>query len=218
MKKNILLILLLSIAFAYIESAVVIYLRSLYYPDGFPFPLQTFNNSHLLIELGREVSSIIILIGLGYLTGKNFIQRFAFFMFAFGIWDIFYYIWLKLFINWPESFFAWDILFLIPLPWLGPVLSPIIVSLCLILSSIIILFFEDQEYPLSFYVIEWIIAVFAGMIIISTYLQNSLISVNQNIVFNYPWILFFVSLFLGIIIFIRRVILHVSKILEVLFN
>ena len=218
MKKNILLILILSIAFAYIESAVVIYLRSLYFPNGFPFPLQTFNNSHLLIELGREVATIIMLIGLGYLIGKNFLQRFALFMFAFGVWDIFYYIWLKIFINWPESFFSWDILFLIPLPWLGPVLSPIIVSVCLILSSIIILIFEDQEYPLSFNAMEWITVVLMGLIIIYTYLQNSLVSIIQNVAFNYSWTLFFVSLFLGIIIFVRRVILHLSRLRRHFFN
>ena len=218
MKKNILLILLLSIAFAYIESSVVVYLRSLYYPNGFPFPLQTFNNSHLLIELGREVSTIIMLMGLGYMAGKNFLQRFALFMFAFGVWDIFYYLWLKVFINWPESFFSWDILFLIPLPWLGPVLSPIIVSVCLIISSILILFFEDQEYPLSFNATEWIIAVIAGAIIIFTYLQNSLVSVNQIVVFNYSWALFFIGLMLGMSIFAITVIRHILRFLMTIFN
>jgi len=217
-KKNILLILILLIAFAYIESAVVIYLRSLYYPDGFPFPLQSFNNSHLLIELGREVSTIIMLIGLGYIVGKNFLQRFALFMFAFGVWDIFYYIWLKVFINWPESFFSWDILFLIPFPWLGPVLSPILVSSCLIISSLIILIFEDQEYQLSFSTLEWISVIFVGIIIIFTYLQDSLVSINQNVVFNYPWALFFISLILGISIFVIRVIRHILRFLMALSN
>jgi len=209
MKKYILLILLLSIVFAYIESAVVIYLRSLYYPDGFPFPLQTFNNSHLLIELGREVSTIIMLIGLGSLAGKNFLQRFAFFMFAFGVWDIFYYIWLKVFINWPESFFTWDLLFLIPHPWLGPVLSPIIVSSCLIIASLIILVFEDQEYPLIISIWEWISIIFAGIIIIFSYLQHFYTIMNQGTPNHYSWWLFTSGLALGVLTFLNRIRVHI---------
>ena len=209
MKKNILLIIILSIAFAYIESAVVIYLRSLYYPNGFPFPLQTFNNSHLLIELGREVSTIIILIGLGYIVGKNFLQRFAFFMFTFGVWDIFYYIWLKVFINWPESFLSWDILFLIPFPWLGPVLSPILVSLCLILSSMIIIYFENQDYPIVVKTIDWIILVFAGIIIIFSYLQNFYLILNNGTPDHYSWWLFAGGLSLGVLTFLNRIRVHI---------
>ena len=209
MKKNILLILILSIAFAYIESAVVIYLRSLYYPNCFPFPLQTFNNSHLLIELGREVSTIIILIGLGYIVGKNFLQRFAFFMFAFGIWDIFYYIWLKLFINWPESFFAWDILFLIPLPWLGPVLSPIIVSVCLIISSMIVIHFETQDYPIIVKTIDWVILIFAGIIIIFSYLQHFYTIINNSTPGYYSWWLLSCGLAIGALTFLNRIRAHI---------
>ena len=210
MKKNILLILILSIAFAYIESAVVIYLRSLYYPDGFPFPLQTFNNSHLLIELGRECSIIIILLGLGYIAGKNFLQRFAFFMFTFGVWDIFYYIWLKLLIDWPESLFAWDILFLIPVPWVGPILSPVLVSLCLIISSMIVIYFETQDYPLAVKITDWIVLIFAGIIIIFSYLQHFHIIINQGTPDHYSWWLFASGLSLGVITFFNRISVHMK--------
>ena len=54
------------------------------------------------------------------------------FALAFAVWDIFYYVWLFVFIGWPPSLFTWDILFLIPVPWLGPVIAPVIVSVCLI--------------------------------------------------------------------------------------
>jgi hypothetical protein len=209
MKKNILLILILSIALAYIESTAAIYLRSLYYPDGFPFPLQTFNNSHLLIELGREVSIIIILLGLGYIIGKNFLQRFAFFMFTFGVWDIFYYIWLKLLIDWPESLFAWDILFLIPFPWFGPVLSPVLVSLCLIISSMIVIHFETQDYPIIVKNIDWIILIFAGIIIIFSYLQHFHIIMNHGTPDHYSWWLFTSALSLGVITFLNRIRVHI---------
>ncbi len=210
MKKNILLILILSIAFAYIESAVVIYLRSLYYPDGFPFPLQTFNNSHLLIELGRECSIIIILLGLGYIAGKKILQRFAFFMFAFGVWDIFYYIWLKLLIDWPESLFAWDILFLIPIPWVGPILSPVLVSLCLIISSMIVIYIETPDYPIVVKKIDWIVLVFAGIIIIFSYLQHFHIIINQGTPDHYSWWLFASGLSVGVITFFNRISVHMK--------
>jgi hypothetical protein len=150
-----------------------------------------------------------MLIGLGYLIGKNFLQRFAFFMFAFGIWDIFYYIWLKVFINWPESFFAWDILFLIPLPWLGPVLSPIIVSVCLIISSLIVIHFETQDYPIIVKTSDWIILVFAGIIIIFSYLQHFYTIMNNGTLNYYPWWLFTSGLALGALTFLNRIRAHI---------
>jgi membrane protein implicated in regulation of membrane protease activity len=57
----------------------------------------------------------------------------------FAIWDIFYYIFLWLLIGWPESFFTWDILFLLPVTWVGPVLAPVINSLTMIVLAGLIL-------------------------------------------------------------------------------
>ena len=66
-------------------------------------------------------------------------KRFGYFIFIFGSWDIFFYIWLKLSINWPASLLDWDILFLIPLPWIGPVIAPLMVALMMTTCGLIII-------------------------------------------------------------------------------
>lgn len=134
--KKLFIILLFSIAMAYLESAVVVYLRELYYPEGFNFPIKLIPDKIILIELGRELATIIMLLAIALITGKLFVERIAYFLFAFGVWDIFYYLWLKIFINWPESLLTDDLLFLIPVPWISPVLAPVLVSFVFILFSV----------------------------------------------------------------------------------
>jgi hypothetical protein len=127
---------LFSIAMGYLETAVVVYLRKIYYPAGFKFPLAPIEPSIALTELWREVATIIMLMGIAVLAGKNKLQKFVFFIYCFAIWDIFYYIFLKLLLDWPDSLLTWDILFLIPVPWIGPVLAPCIVSVTFIAFTI----------------------------------------------------------------------------------
>src|SRR6056297_1590396 len=91
------------IAMALFESAVVIYLREIMYPDGFQFPLAPIHPHLLLTELLREASAMIMLICIGLLAAKSFSQRFAWFVYSFALWDIFYYVFLWLLLGWPES-------------------------------------------------------------------------------------------------------------------
>src|SRR5580700_10847047 len=113
-----------SIAMGFLEAAVVIYLRKMYYPNGFHFPLTVVEPDIGLTEFLREAATVIMLLAIGILTGKNTSQKFGIFLFCFAIWDIFYYVFLKMLIGWPASLLDWDILFLIPVPWVGPVLAP----------------------------------------------------------------------------------------------
>ena len=137
MKKNLykklFFLFLFSIAFAFVESSVVIYLRAIYYPSGFKFPLIRHYDLMLVIELIREFATIIIMVSTSVLISKKFWEGFGYFLIIFGIWDIFFYVWLKIAINWPESFITPDVLFLIPIPWIAPVLAPILISLIMII-------------------------------------------------------------------------------------
>ena len=141
---------------AFLESSVVVYLRALYYPDGFNFPLKAIDANIALTEIIREAATLIMLVGAGIIAGKNFLQRFAYFIYVFAIWDIFYYIFLKLLLNWPDSFLTWDILFLIPVTWVGPVIAPIILSVLMILFSLLILHFNEQIVNVRIKAIEWL--------------------------------------------------------------
>lgn len=102
--------------------------------------LKIINNSQLLtVEMFREAFTIVMLASIVWLSAKNIKSFFAFFFLAFGIWDIFYYVFLKLILDWPKSFFDLDIFFLLPVPWIGPVFVPILISAVLVVLSLIYL-------------------------------------------------------------------------------
>jgi hypothetical protein len=138
-RNNVLTLVAFSIAMAALEGAVVVYLRALYYPDGFTVAFRLIDQHIVLVELVREIATIVMLATVGYLAGKNFNSRFAAFLIGFAVWDIWYYIWLKLFIGWPASLLEWDILFLIPWTWLGPVLAPVICSATMLVLAFMLL-------------------------------------------------------------------------------
>ncbi len=129
-----------AIAMGFLESAVVVYIREILYPDGFGFPLSSMQGRLALTELLREAATIVMLVSIGILAAKSFSTGFAWFIYSFAIWDIFYYVFLWLLLGWPESLMTWDILFLIPTTWTGPVLAPVLVSLTMILLALVILF------------------------------------------------------------------------------
>ncbi|MFC2088501.1 hypothetical protein ACFLSX_02785 [Calditrichota bacterium] len=204
-KTKIIICLVFSIAMAYLESAVVVYLREIYYPKGFRFPLQQIPSFVLFVEIGREIATIVMLWAIAKLIAKNGREWFAFFVFNFGVWDIWYYIWLKILLNWPESLLTWDILFLIPIPWVAPVLAPILVSIVLISAALIILSLEDSEKPLQFSKFDWWLEIFAGLLIISSFLFQTNVIASNTVPENYPWWLFLIGMVFGIILFAYRI-------------
>jgi hypothetical protein len=122
-----------AIAMAFLEAVVVVYLRGL---------LQITNDhvalgSYVIMETWREVATLVMLVGVGWLAGRRRIERWAYGLFAFGMWDIWYYIWLKTLIDWPASLLDWDVLFLVPLRWWGPVLSPMLIAALICITAVL---------------------------------------------------------------------------------
>lgn len=165
-RKSYLWITIFSIAMALLETAVVIYLRQIYYPDGFDFPLKLMDRNILVVELIREAATIIMLFAVGVLTGRNKTEKFGMFLYAFAVWDIFYYVFLKIFLRWPANLLTWDILFLIPTTWTGPVLSPIIVSISMIFFGVTISYFTSIDKKISILKHEWVLLVVGSVILI----------------------------------------------------
>ncbi len=163
---------LFAIAMGALEAIVVIYLRQLYYPHGFDFPLTLLSQYMVSLEWLRETATILMLAAIGILSGKNPLQKFACFIYTFAIWDIFYYLWLKLLLDWPPSLFTWDVLFLIPVPWIGPVLAPVICSLTMILFAAIIFYFQYTDRFLKITPPEWSLILAGSVIILFTFVQD----------------------------------------------
>ena len=139
LKHLLISVIAFAVSMGFLESAVVVYLREILYPEGFDFPLSVMPVGLGLTELLREAATLVMLVCIGLLAGRRFSTGFAWFLYSFAIWDIFYYVFLWLLLGWPESLMSWDVLFLIPTTWTGPVLSPVLVSFTMILLAIMIL-------------------------------------------------------------------------------
>ncbi|GAB4315908.1 MAG: hypothetical protein Kow00127_07180 [Bacteroidales bacterium] len=127
-----------AIAMGYLESAVVVYLRKIYYPDGFDFPLTAMDQSLALTEVLREAATMVMLLSVALLTGRNRPEKFGNFLYLFGWWDVTYYLFLYLLLGWPSGLLTWDILFLLPSVWTGPVLAPVLNSFTMIALGLIL--------------------------------------------------------------------------------
>ncbi len=148
-------IVIFAIAFAWVESAVVVYLRKIYFDGGFGFPLVIkweggfrLIDPLVRIEFSREIATVVMLTAVGWLAGRNGLQKFCFFMVAFGIWDIFYYIWLSVMIGWPPSIMTWDLLFYVPLPWVGPVITPVLIAVEMVTAGSLIVYYEEKGFSI----------------------------------------------------------------------
>ncbi len=205
--SKIILLSLFAVAMGYFEAAVVVYLRDLLYPGGFSFPLQDMPVRIIVIELFRELSTMVMLVAVAALSGRRFWERFGVFIFMFGVWDIFYYIWLKVTINWPPSFLEWDILFLIPAPWIAPVIAPISISILMIFIglSIINLFRKGRVFkPI---LISWALGILATASILFSFMRDWDAMFNKQI----PQPYFYGLLILGLLFYIVAYFLSYKK-------
>jgi len=178
--KTIIGLTVFNIAMGYMETSVVVYLRKIYYPGGFKFPLIPIDKGIAATEFFRELATIIMLIGVGVFAGKNRLQRFVFFLYSFAIWDLFYYIFLKLLLGWPESLLTWDILFLIPVPWVGPVIAPCIISLSMILLTFIVICDPEEGMNMHLGLTKWILLISGSLIVILSFMWDYIMYLATN--------------------------------------
>jgi hypothetical protein len=139
MKTRLAAVAVYALAMAWVEAAVVLYLRVLV--DRLqPYQTEPLPNFGGLgeAEAIREAATLMMLLAVGWLAGRNLRARLAFSAVAFGVWDIAYYAFLIPLTGWPRSLLDWDILFLLPVPWWGPVVAPAAVSLLLIAGGLLV--------------------------------------------------------------------------------
>jgi hypothetical protein len=172
-------LLLFGISFGYVEAAVVVYLRALYEPlrervypgrskDLFPLiaPEQfqaggPANQRHFLIELGREAATLCMLAAVGLAAARTPREWAPAALVAFGAWDISFYAFLRVMIGWPDSLFSWDLLFLLPVPWVGPVIAPVIVA-----ASMIACGFAALRRPVYLAPRHWLAILAGGLVVV----------------------------------------------------
>lgn len=207
--KRYLTVVVFSIAFGYIEAAVVVYLRAIFHPDGFVFPLTEFGSSSvwqrfLLTEIGRESATLVLILSGSWLIGRNRRQRIAYFLTIFAVWDIFYYVWLKVLIGWPGSVMDWDILFLIPVTWASPVLAPVLVSAGVLVFGAIILLSGAKDQGFEIKAAEQIVFVLGGVAIITAFCIGGTGITQADFASYFSWPLFAIG-YISIVAVLDRI-------------
>jgi hypothetical protein len=193
-----------AIAMAWVESAVVFYLRSMidriepYQPN--PLPVI---GGFALVELTREFATLVMLLTVGMLAGRTWRARIGYAVIAFGIWDIFYYVFLKLICGWPHSLLDWDILFLLPMPWWGPVLAPVLIASLMILWGTLAIQPEPAPKPARFNRPIWLLN-FAGVVLaLYVFMADTIAAAHRGLDAmrmvlpeKFNWLLFCIALLL----------------------
>jgi hypothetical protein len=172
-RRTLIWVAIFGAAFAFVESAVVVYLRALYYPEGFVLPLKGLLAQHLTVEVARETATIAMLCAVAMMAGRKAWERFGYFMVAFGVWDIFYYVWLKVLLGWPASAFDWDVLFLIPVPWIGPVVAPLLVALAMVGCGVAICLRIAGGRPFQPRLLAWALGVAGTAVLLFSFLSDT---------------------------------------------
>jgi hypothetical protein len=180
-------------AMAFLESVVVVYLQRALGIDPtvlFPVPELALTGDLALIELGREAATLVMLGAVGWLAGRSGLERLAWTAVAFGVWDILYYVWLWVFIGWPPSLGTWDLLFLIPVPWTGPVWSPVAISLALVGFGLAAAHRLRAGRPVRAGRAQIAAGVAGGLSVIAAFCWNAPLVLDGGVPADFPWPIF----------------------------
>jgi hypothetical protein len=208
---------LFGISFGYVEAAVVIYLRALYEPlrqrltpgraPGDLFPLVDRDRMVavapemgrlLTVEVIREAATILMLAAAAMLVAGERSLWLPAFAIAFGVWDVCFYLFLKLWVDWPASLLTWDLLFLLPVPWVAPVLAPVLVSFTIVGCGLAAL-----TRPINIGWRHWIGLVLGGALVILSFTWDFRHVLAGNLPHPFAWRLFLAGELVSLGSFVR---------------
>jgi len=193
MIRRVFLLAAFAAAMAFVEAAVVVYLRAVI-GAGPLFPMKDLPPLLLSIEIGREVATLVILASVTLLSVRGGARRMGAFLFLFSVWDVLYYVWLRASIGWPSGANDWDILFLIPLPWVGPVWSALLI--CAGMAVFAVLFLRmPEEARFSPGLLGWVCGIVGAAIVVGNYiLEWRKIGYGQGIPDGFAFVPYIVGL------------------------
>ena len=194
------LVVVFAIGMAWVEAASVYYLRVMVdriepYQEN-PLPMR---GVLAPVEVVREAATLVMLLMVGMIAGRTWARRLGYTAIAFGVWDIFYYVFLKIICDWPKSLFDWDILFLLPLPWWGPVLAPIcIASLMVVWGTLATQSTDDRLATSKWWRLNWLGIALALYVFMADSLRAALqgLDVTRILPESFNWPVFCAALVL----------------------
>lgn len=213
--RRLLVLVLFGLVFGYVEAAAVVYIRASYAPVHqrlFPdrdaddlFPLITLEqweqhgprHTQPLMEVGREIGTILMMALLALGLSRSAGQWFASFVLVFGVWDVSYYASLWVLMGWPRSLLDWDLVFAVPLPWVSPVLAPLVVAAVMIATGLVFFWREAAGRPLTPRAWHWAAVLGGGLLIVVAFCWDyrSMLANGSPVAFNWP--LFLLGLAVG---------------------
>jgi len=215
-------LLLFGVSFGYVEAAVVTYSGVLYEPVRqrfYPkqprsevFPLLTEQQLMeagpeqlrlLKAELVREAATLVMVSAVAVGVGRNGMQSLAAFLIAFGTWDISFYAFLKLLLDWPASLLTWDLLFLLPVPWAAPVLAPILVALSMIGAGLVLLRRNWTGSPVRLGLFHWLGLLLAGVVLVTVFTWDFRNIAGGGLPRSFNWPLFALSEAIALVTFLH---------------
>jgi len=165
-----------AVAMAFWEAVVVVYIRGLLYVTNDHVAL----GPYVTMEIWREAATLVMLAAVGWLAGRRRTERLAYGLFAFGLWDIWYYVWLRVLIGWPETPLSWDVLFLIPLRWWGPVLSPVLIAALLCVNAVLAVVKIERGEPLRITLTRVGVIALGGLLALYVFMSDSIYALLQG--------------------------------------
>jgi hypothetical protein len=189
-------------AMAYLEAAVVVYLQlALGAQVGAIFPLRSVSEvgDLVAIEAGREAATLVMIGTVGLLVGRTWLERLAWSAVVFGIWDIGYYAWLHLFSGWPPSLDTPDLLFLLPVPWVGPIWSPVAVSAALVGVGLAAARAARSGRQLTLARWHWGAGLGGGVLVVLSYTLDAARLIDGGLPGPYPWPVFAAGMLLALV-------------------
>ncbi len=201
-----------ALAFGFVEAASVVYLRATTAETmgaGVQFPL-TVVSSHLVsVEIIREACTMLMIGAIAWAVGRRRRDAIGAFLFVFGIWDLAYYAALRLAIGWPNGLSTWDVLFLIPLPWVAPIWAP--ASVAVVFAAAGSYLFWTSSRPHRYITGDFVVLAGAALVIVAAFLVDWAVIYTFEPPPVFPRRLFLTGMAIGVSWFIhaeRRTLSH----------